>query len=127
MPKLVRDVMTTRIATIGPDMRLSSIATAFQRHPFHHLPVVGPDGKVIGIVSDRDLMRACIDGRFDEDKPASAIMTQLLASIDAAATVKEAAQRLMKLGVNSLLILDDGQLAGIVTSRDIVKAVATES
>src|SRR3954462_11950942 len=125
MPKVVREIMTTRIATIGPDTRLESIAKAFQQHPFHHLPVVGPEGRVVGIVSDRDLMRACIDGRFDGDKPCSAIMTKILASIPPDASIKEAAQRLTKLGVNSLLILDDGKLKGIVTSRDIVKAIAT--
>lgn len=124
--KTVREIMTTRIATVGPDTRLESVARAFERHPFHHLPVVDGEGKVIGIISDRDLMRACTGGRFDEDKPCSSIMTQLIASIEPEATVKEAAQRLMKLGVNSLLILENGKsLKGIVTTRDLLKAMAT--
>jgi CBS domain-containing protein len=122
--KLVRDVMTTRVATIGPATRLETVARAFERHPFHHLPVIGEDGKAVGIVSDRDLIRVCTSGHFDADKPASAIMTQLLASIAADATVEEAAQRLVKLGVNSLLILEDGKLKGIVTSRDVLRAIA---
>jgi CBS domain-containing protein len=123
--KTVKEIMTTRIATIGPDTRLGSIARAFERHPFHHLPVVDEGGDCIGIVSDRDLMRACTSGRFDEDRAASAIMTQLLASIEPDATVQQAAQRLVKLGVNSLLILEGGKkLKGIVTSRDLVKALA---
>jgi CBS domain-containing protein len=120
----VSDVMTTRVATVGPDVKLETIASAFARHPFHHIPVVGPDGRVVGIVSDRDLMRACIDGRFEKTKPCSAIMTQIIASIPGDATVREAAQRLVKLGVNSLLIIEDGKLKGILTSRDIVKATA---
>jgi CBS domain-containing protein len=123
MDAKVGDVMTTRVATVGPDTRLEAIAKAFERHPFHHLPVV-QDGKVVGIISDRDLTRACTGGRFDGSKPCSSIMTKMIASVAPETSVREAAQRLMKLGVNSLLILDEGALKGIVTSRDIVKAVA---
>lgn len=122
--KLVRDLMTTRIATVGPDTRLETIAKAFERHPFHHIPIVGQDGRVVGIVSDRDLIRAYTGHRFESDKPVSSIMTKLIASIDADASLHEAAKRLMKLGVNSLLILEDGKLKGILTSRDIVRAAA---
>ncbi len=125
MGNTVRDFMTTRVASVKPDTSLDAIARAFSKHPFHHLPVVDEDGAVVGIVSDRDLMRACTGGKFQEDKPASSIMTTLLASIDPDATVKDAAKRLMKLGVNSLLILDGKKLKGIITTRDLVKALAT--
>src|SRR2546423_423468 len=101
MPKLIREIMTTRVATVGPDTRLESIAKAFERHPFHHLPVVGADGAVVGVISDRDIMRACTTGRFDGERPCSAVMTTMIISISQDATVKEAAQRLVKLGVNS--------------------------
>ena len=127
MGKTVRDFMTTRVASVKSDTRLETIARAFSKHPFHHLPVVDEDGVVVGIVSDRDLMRACTSGKFDEDKPASAIMTTLLACIEPEATVQDAAKRLMKLGVNSLLILESNKkLKGIITSRDLVKALATD-
>ncbi len=122
--KRVSDIMTTRVATVGPDAKLETIASALAKHQFHHIPVVGPNGRVMGIVSDRDFLRACLDGRFEKTKPCSAIMTQMVVSISADATVREAAQRLLKLGVNSLLILEEGKLRGILTSRDIVRATA---
>lgn len=126
MAKLVRDAMTTKIATVRPDVSLESVRHAFERHPFHHLPVVTGDGKAVGIISDRDLIRACVDGKLAADSPASTIMTQVLVSIEPEATLVEAAQRLVKLGVNSLLVFDPpGRLRGILTTRDIVKAVAS--
>ena len=125
MTKNVRDLMTTRVATIGPDTPLEAIAKAFERHPFHHLPVVDEERKMLGMVSDRDLIRASIAGRFDSNKPASAVMSQMIASIDPEASLRDAAKRLMKLGVNSLVVLDDGgKLKGILTTRDLVKALA---
>jgi CBS domain-containing protein len=123
--KRVFEIMTTRVATIGPDVTLETVRRAFEQHPFHHLPVLGPEGKVIGIVSDRDLVRACVGGRLDLKRSASSIMTQMIVSVAGDATVVEAAQRLVKLGVNSLVVLDEaGKLRGILTSRDIVKATA---
>ncbi len=104
-----------------------SIVKAFERHPFHHLPVVDGSGKVVGIVSDRDLTRCVTGGRWDGNKLASGIMTQMIASVAPDVPVKQAAQRLVKLGVNSLLILDDaGKLKGILTTRDLVKALANQ-
>jgi CBS domain-containing protein len=126
-PRRVRDFMTTRIATVKPDVKLATIAEAFEAHPFHHLPVVAQDGKLVGIVSDRDLIRACTRGRFDAEAPASSIMTQVIASISPEATLTEAAERLLKLGVNSLVVLDDNKrLRAILTARDLVKAIAAQ-
>jgi CBS domain-containing protein len=116
--------MTTKIATVRPDASLQTVADAFERHPFHHLPVV-VDGRPVGIISDRDLIRAYTTHAFQADAAVSTIMTQVVARIEPEATLIQAAQRLLKLGVNSLLVLDDaGKLKGILTSRDIVKAVA---
>src|SRR2546427_4636890 len=127
MPKTISEIMTTRVATVKPETCLDAIVKAFERHPFHHLPVAGADGRIVGLVSDRDLMRACVSGRFEAGKPCSAIMSTMIASVPAEATIKEAAQRLVKLGVNSLLILDDGRLMGIVTTRDLVKTIAADA
>jgi len=123
--KVVREIMTTRVATVGPETKLETIAKAFEKHPFHHIPIVGAEGRVVGIVSDRDLMRACTHGHFHAEKPCSEIMSKVIASIDPEVSIQEAAGRLTKLGVNSLLILEEGKLRGIVTSRDIVRACAS--
>lgn len=123
-PILVKDLMTARVATVRPDHELSIVADAFERHPFHHLPVVAPGGKVLGIVSDRDLLRECLAGRWDPKRQVATIMTELVASIEPEAPLGEAALRLLRLGVNSLLVIEEGKLRGIVTSRDLLKRVA---
>jgi CBS domain-containing protein len=52
----LRDVMTREVVTIGPDTRLKEAAEIMFQKWFRHLPVVTPEGKVVGIVSLRDLL-----------------------------------------------------------------------
>jgi CBS domain-containing protein len=123
-PTLVKDVMTARVATVRPDHQLQSVVDAFERHPFHHLPVVGEGGKVVGIVSDRDVLREALSGKWKPERPVSEVMTAMVANIPPDATLAEACARLQKLGVNSLLVTEDGKLRGILTTRDMLKAFA---
>ncbi len=52
----LRDVMTTDVVTIGPDTQLKEAAEIMFQKWFRHLPVVTDDGRVVGIVSLRDLL-----------------------------------------------------------------------
>ncbi len=51
------DIMTTSIITIGPNARVSDVAEKLFAHGISAVPVVGGDGKLIGIVSEGDLVR----------------------------------------------------------------------
>ena len=63
-PKSVslRDVMTTDVVTIGPDTRLKDAAEIMFQKWFRHLPVVTEDGRVVGIISLRDLLALVAEG-----------------------------------------------------------------
>jgi CBS domain-containing protein len=60
----VRDYMTTSVDSIAPEIRLLDIARVFMEQPFRKLPVVDRDGRVVGQVSRRDVLRA-IDSAKD--------------------------------------------------------------
>lgn len=53
----VGDVMTTDFATVGPDASLEDLATLMHGHDVTHVPVVGGDGKLVGIAARGDLVR----------------------------------------------------------------------
>jgi CBS domain-containing protein len=57
----VRDYMTQSPTSITPDASVEEATQMMLRHGFRHLPVVGPDQKLVGIVSIRDLARAGMD------------------------------------------------------------------
>ncbi|MGL4889516.1 MAG: CBS domain-containing protein, partial [Aeromonas veronii] len=53
----IRDIMTTRVATVSMDDRLSVIKDIFEQAHFRHLLVL-EEGELVGVISDRDLFRA---------------------------------------------------------------------
>ena len=52
-----RDVMTTNVITVGPETDVAETAKRLLEHRISALPVVEPDGRIVGIVSEGDLMR----------------------------------------------------------------------
>ena len=54
----VADVMTTDVVTVSPHQSLADAISLIAIHHFHHLVVVDLDAKIIGVVSDRDILRA---------------------------------------------------------------------
>ncbi|MCB0520792.1 MAG: CBS domain-containing protein [Lewinellaceae bacterium] len=53
----VKDVMTTKVASLGPDELIGAAAMIFLKHLFHGLPIVDDDGKLVGIVTTHDILK----------------------------------------------------------------------
>jgi CBS domain-containing membrane protein len=100
----------------------SSAAAALQRmteRRFRHLPVVGPDGGLAGVVSFRDLIAADV---YHRDVPLSAVHSRDVFSVPRGATLERCARRMLEFGVGCLPVVDRGRPVGIVTRRDLVTA-----
>jgi CBS domain-containing protein len=54
----VREIMTAPVLTAKADWSLQECSRRMQQHNFHHFPVVGPGGELIGLISSTDLFRA---------------------------------------------------------------------
>jgi ribosome-associated translation inhibitor RaiA len=102
----LRDIMTVGIRTIGPDETASAARTKMKRHRIRHLVVVD-GGRVIGIVSERDLGRG--GSRVRE------VMTADVVSATPDTTLRQAANLMRGRSIGSLLVVDDGELVGLVT------------
>lgn len=153
----VSEIMTRLVVSTTPDARLDQAARLLREHHVSGLPVVDPPYRVVGVLSERDLVRtlhraagvASARGLLDlllESAPAKGesalevcrshlkntrvgdVMTRSVVTIDRRATIHEAA-RLMRLhGVKRLPVLDDRQhLVGIVTREDVVRAISGEN
>jgi CBS domain-containing protein len=63
----VRDIMTTKIATLRPTEKIGAAAQIFLRHLFHGLPIVNDDMELMGIVTTHDLLRYNYDKEYPND------------------------------------------------------------
>lgn len=114
-----------------PDDPLRKAADWFYRHGVHHLPVVSSleDRKLVGILSTLDIVRYCAEhARADLDAtPISAAMATAPESIAPHTTVRAAIDVLATAPYQSLPVIDAaGHCVGIVTVRDLIRAVAED-
>ena len=124
----VRDVMTRRIVTARPDESLHEVWFQLSEARCHHLPVV-EDGRVLGMISSRDLVRvadrlgvAKLSATSVGDVTVGEVMTDGLETIEADEPISAAIDRIGKGDLHALVVLDDaGGLAGIITDRDLLQ------
>ncbi|HVR63377.1 MAG TPA: IMP dehydrogenase [Polyangia bacterium] len=104
--------------TIGPDQKVAAAVELMRKHEISGLPVVGPDGRPVGILTNRDL-------RFERnlDQPVSAMMTRRLITTGEGASLEGSKELLHKNRIEKLLVVDgSGVLKGLITIKDIEKA-----
>ena len=127
----LKDIMTTRVSTIGMDATVEDMRSIFNRSNFHHLIVID-EGEIAGVISDRDLFRELspfLNTAAEQNrdrailkKKAHQIMTRKLRFVAPTATVKNAAAMFVKYSISCLPVLTENKsLAGIVTWKDILK------
>jgi acetoin utilization protein AcuB len=115
---LVGNRMTKEPITVTADVLLSEAQEKMRRGGFRRLPVVA-DGKLIGIITDRDL-KAHVG--YLERTRVNGVMTEKVRTVSPATTLEEAAQILLKFQISGLPVVDNGRLVGIITTSDIMKA-----
>lgn len=129
----IAEIMTDRVATISMDDPLSVVKNAFDNSRFHHLLVVDTD-VLVGVISDRDLLKAmspflgtAAELRRDIQtitQPAHKIMTRNLVTLGPEAQLQDAITVFKEQQISCIPIVDGiGQPIGIVSWRDIIKTL----
>jgi CBS domain-containing protein len=136
----VRDVMTEDVVTVGPETPLKEVARLLTEWRISGAPVVDTGGNVLGVVSQGDILWKEEPGRRpwlewarvvdDRGRRKSAAVNagEAMASpalmIDEHAFISNAARLMLEHGVKLLPVLAEGQLCGIVTRSDLIRAFA---
>lgn len=134
----LRDIMTSRVVSVELDDSLETVKGIFDSARFHHLLVVGSDKKLLGVISDRDLLRAISPyvGTLAEQardlatlkKRVHQIMTRAPITLTAEASVTDATQLFLAHRVSCIPVVDTGfRPVGIVTWRDVLKSLPASS
>jgi CBS domain-containing protein len=129
----VRDVMQTSVVTISASDRLSTVEDIMTLGRVRHMPVVHA-GKLVGVVSERDLLRASLSNlsghRHDERRAflhvveIARVMSTPPIVVTPEATVNEAAHIMAEKKIGCLPVVDGDELVGMITETDILHLVA---
>lgn len=123
----VRDFMTRDVVTLGPEASAKEAWALCREHGIRHIPVV-EDGRLVGLVSDRDL-RDVSPGRGDREAATlqwvgvGDMMVRDLSTIGPLDTLENAAREIHDRKIGCLPVVDDDGLAGIITSSDMLRTL----
>ena len=144
-----KDIMTRDVVVASPHDDLRTIASLFVKHAISAVPICGPAGDLLGIVTERDLLRPFqetvqqkrdwwveklaegdkLSGDFldltrAEHREAALLMTSPVVTATEDMELPALAELLSNKGVKRLPVLADGRVVGIVSRADLVRAIA---
>ena len=117
----VSDLMTSQPATVGPDDPCAKAATLMREEDCGAIPVV-KGGKLVGIVTDRDIaIRAVADGRDPKTTKVSEVMSADPVTVTPDTDADEARRLMADHQVRRLPVVEDGRLLGIVVTAQLAR------
>lgn len=150
MKKTAKDIMQTQVVTVSPDAPLHSTQRLFYEEGIHGAPVVDEQGRVVGMITSTDILRAATEAeesapaepsyfRGDPDYPSgllaldpddfqerlrdatvSDFMTEGVVHVAPSTPISELARTIRENKIHRLLVVENGTLRGIVSTFDLV-------
>ena len=115
----VRDVMTNHVVRIGAQEPVEVAARTLTHYNVGVLPVCGQDGRVCGVVTDRDLVTRCLaPGRNAGEVKVRDVMTGRVITAGADMELREAVELMGREQLRRLPVVENGRLCGMVTLAD---------
>lgn len=122
--KTVRDYMTTSPHSIGADQTLALAHEKMRKNAIRHLPVLRA-GKIVGVVSDRDLR---FIEAFPDVNPLEVKVDQAMSldvySVDADASLGAVAAKMAAEKYGSVVVMNGSEVVGVLTTTDLCRALA---
>jgi CBS domain-containing protein len=114
---LARDIMTERVIAVSPQTPVKQLAKMLSQNHISGTPVVDKNGKVVGVVSERDLLAK-------KGTQVKSIMTKKVFGVMEDTPVEEIASLMTSHNVKRVPVLRGQKLAGIVSRADLIRAIA---
>ncbi|MDH5769825.1 MAG: CBS domain-containing protein [Candidatus Bathyarchaeota archaeon] len=118
---LVKDIMTSQVISVSEEESVERTAKLMDEHDIGSIIITDEKGRPIGIITERDIVKRVVAKNLLPSKiHVKEIMSAPLITISPREKISEAARKMSRLGVRRLVVVQEGNLIGIVTSKDIV-------
>ena len=120
--KAILSAKGTEVLTIEPTTNLAAAAKLLAERKIGALVVTGPDQRVVGIVSERDIVKElAAHGPAALDLALTEVMTRKVTTCSASDTISSVMERMTAGKFRHLPVIEQGRLAGLVSIGDVVK------
>lgn len=121
----VANYMTPKPITVSPDVSFFTAVTTMYKQGIGNL-VVKKEGKVTGLITEREILQYLVNEQQITDKPMSHIATHLFSRVSPETTLLDAAKTMVQ-EKRKLLVFDNEKFVGIITTSDILRGLRTLS
>ena len=124
---LVEEVMNRNVVSIDPGESVALAARLLSRHNVGSLPVCSPGGRLLGIVTDRDIILRCVAPEENPSQvPVRSVMSRNPSFLLPDDDIRQAAQLMSLHQVRRLPVTDDGKLVGMLSLGDLAQCGKAE-
>ncbi len=114
----IADVMSKRVITARPHHTVEHVRSIMNKNRILAVPIVGPDGEAVGIVTSSDLMNG-----HNERSPVNKVMTENVYKLPAYNNVDVAARVMRKHKIHHVVVTHEKEVVGIISSFDLLELV----
>ena len=119
---IVSQLMHPNVISVSPDESAALAARLLNRHNIGSLPVCSLDGRLRGILTDRDIVLRCVAADCDPSStPVRDVMTRGVVSVSPDEDVREAARLMSAEQIRRLPVVREGRVVGMVSLGDMSK------
>lgn len=122
----VSDHMTRNLLTLSPDQEVNNAVHLLLEHGVSGAPVVDGDAQVVGILTEKDCLRAALEASYYRDwgKPVSTYMARDVVTIEADIDILTACQVFLDGSYRRFPVVEAGVLVGLISRTDVLRALA---
>lgn len=122
----VSDHMTRDLVTLLPDQEVNNAVNVLLKHRVSGAPVVDANAQVVGILTEKDCLRAALEASYYRDwgKPVSAYMARDVVTIEADIDILTACQVFLDGPYRRFPVVEAGCLVGLISRTDVLRALA---
>jgi len=130
---LVKEAMSQKVVSVVPKTSLKELMAIFEEQDFNMLPVI-KDGKLAGVVTKLDLLRAFVVGRtFTKTNSLTIladevedIMSTAVESVAPGDTIRQAVEAMVENRLRSMPVVDGENLVGVISRGDVMRYLVFE-
>jgi CBS domain-containing protein len=118
-----KDVMQRPVLAATPRASLRDVASQLVSNEFTGLPIAAADGRIVGVISEADIIRTLLEGKKLENLTASEVMTGPPITVDENATLEEVMKLLEDHRIIRVPVTSEDRLIGIISRSDVIRAI----
>lgn len=118
-----KTIMITDVITVKKDTTIYDSVKLMLENNITGLPVVSEDMDVLGVVSEKDILKMLHDPSIDRKGPISNLMTAKVTCFDEESDLMEIGECFLKNDFRRVPIVSQGKLVGIISRRDLIKFI----